>query len=146
MTIDDFNPKIKSFFDKPAIFRVLYSLSICLLMVASFGLGKLSVLDQKNDKNESSVAIYLPNGTRYVPNREEGSLNGPNLANLETLGVNPGNTGLGQDLKVFASKNGKNYYYLDCTAGNTIKEENKVWFADPEKAEEAGYTKSSKCK
>lgn len=45
----------------------------------------------------------------------------------------------------FASKRGKKYYSLDCSAGKTIKLENRVYFESAEKAEVAGYSLSSSC-
>jgi hypothetical protein len=46
----------------------------------------------------------------------------------------------------FASCKGKKYYTIDCSAGKTIKQENRVYFATGEGAKAAGYTLSSECK
>lgn len=42
-----------------------------------------------------------------------------------------------------ASKNGKDYYKIDCK--NRIKEENKVYFNTPDDAKKAGYAPSATC-
>jgi len=43
-----------------------------------------------------------------------------------------------------ASKNSNLYHHKDCPSVSRIKEENKVWFATPEAAEQAGLS-PSKC-
>jgi hypothetical protein len=45
----------------------------------------------------------------------------------------------------FASNRGSKYYSTSCSAGKTIKQENRVWFATGEEAERAGYVLSSSC-
>ena len=47
---------------------------------------------------------------------------------------------------VYASKNGKKYYYSNCSGLNRIKEENKVSFDSSDDAESQGYTLASGCK
>ena len=47
---------------------------------------------------------------------------------------------------VVASKNGSKYYLPWCGGVNTIKEENKIWFASAEEAKIAGYTPATNCK
>jgi len=45
-----------------------------------------------------------------------------------------------------ASKNGKNYYPIDCKASDVIKEENKIFFASASDAQLAGYVLSARCR
>ncbi|MBY0376736.1 metal-binding protein, partial [Patescibacteria group bacterium] len=45
----------------------------------------------------------------------------------------------------FASNRGNKYYPLSCSAGKTIKQENRVFFDSASAAESAGYTLSSSC-
>jgi hypothetical protein len=45
----------------------------------------------------------------------------------------------------FASSRGSKYYSAGCSAGKTIKQENRVYFDTSEQAEQAGYTLSSSC-
>ena len=47
--------------------------------------------------------------------------------------------------KFFASKNGKVYYPLSCSAGKRIAEENRVYFQDEIEAQSSGYKKSKLC-
>ncbi|MFA6177541.1 MAG: hypothetical protein WC694_01445 [Candidatus Paceibacterota bacterium] len=46
----------------------------------------------------------------------------------------------------FASRKGSKYYSLGCSAGKTIKQENRVYFTTGEEAEVAGYALSSSCR
>ena len=45
----------------------------------------------------------------------------------------------------FASKNGSVVYPVGCSRGNTIKEENKVFFDDIQSALNLGYKEASGC-
>ncbi len=46
-----------------------------------------------------------------------------------------------------ASKNGKKYYPIDCSASDNIKKENKIFFSSEEEAKSKGYsrTESKQC-
>ncbi len=46
---------------------------------------------------------------------------------------------------VFASKNGKNYYYPWCKGGSNIKKSNLVYFKHYKDAESQGFTLSRSC-
>ena len=46
----------------------------------------------------------------------------------------------------FASIRGTKYYPTGCTAGNTLKQENRIYFETREEAEKAGYVLSSSCR
>jgi hypothetical protein len=45
----------------------------------------------------------------------------------------------------FASSRGKKYYSINCSAGKTIKVENRIYFATSAEAEGAGYELSGSC-
>ncbi|MBU4224014.1 hypothetical protein KJ934_02230, partial [Patescibacteria group bacterium] len=47
---------------------------------------------------------------------------------------------------IVVSKNGTKYHYPWCSGAQSIKEENKIWFASEQEAREAGYTPASNCK
>ena len=44
-----------------------------------------------------------------------------------------------------ASNRGKMYYPTDCSAGDSLKPENKIYFKTSTEAEAAGYKRSSAC-
>ncbi len=50
-----------------------------------------------------------------------------------------------QYLEYFASKNGSVVYPVGCSRGNTIKEENKIFFANLEQALNQGYREATGC-
>lgn len=45
--------------------------------------------------------------------------------------------------KYVASKNGKRYYPIDCSAANRIHEENKIFFDTEEEAQQTGLTRTT---
>lgn len=49
-------------------------------------------------------------------------------------------------LQVVASKNSDKYHYPWCSGANRIKDENKIYFANPAQAEAAGYQLAGNCK
>lgn len=44
-----------------------------------------------------------------------------------------------------ASKNGSKYYPVGCKAGERIKLENRIFFANEEEARASGYTRTTNC-
>ncbi len=96
---------------------ILLSLIIILTASASFGLGRLSIVEKYKANDE--VAIITPK-----------------LQNLD----------MDESLfKFVASKNGTKYYPIGCKSASRIKDENKVYFLTVEEAEGANLTPSSTC-
>lgn len=52
---------------------------------------------------------------------------------------------IGAEGQVVASKNGTRYYPPDCPAAGRLSDANKIWFASPAAAEEAGYAAATNC-
>ena len=112
---------------------------ICLLVIilvafGSFGLGRLSVVDIKNqnnikleDESPNIVKGEIGDSITLINNIEEGA---PIL----------------KERMYVASKNGKLYYSLGCAGAKRILEKNQVWFATKEEAEDTGYSLSTSCK
>lgn len=46
---------------------------------------------------------------------------------------------------IMASVNGTRYYPAGCTAGNSIDEKNRIWFATENEAKMAGYSLAKAC-
>jgi len=62
------------------------------------------------------------------------------------INMSSGPTATTQAIKSFmASKNGSKYYPIGCKAGERIKPENRIFFANREGAEAAGYTRAVNC-
>lgn len=120
-------------FDNQIIFTTLI---IILVSFSSFGLGRLS----KIEENKKPLSIY-DNITRV-----------DNLASIitteskEPVEVQPPQLGLVAGGKYIASKNSDKYHAPWCSGAQRINEENKIWFDSKEEAERAGYTPASNCK
>ena len=130
--------KIKHFLESEQGKDILIVLIVILVGIASFELGRLS-------KENAS------NGLKIEDSGQEANViaSGVNSSNRTNSRTNPN---LGVDLNTnssgksfFASKKGKKYYSVDCSAGKTIKETNKIYFSTREEAESAGYELSSAC-
>lgn len=102
--------------------RWFIPLSITLLALMSFGLGRISA------------------NTRPEPVTIQEALEKPELSQKSV-----GNSQAALLGNFVASKNGKKYYPLSCGGANRIKEENKIYFATIEEAERAGYGKALNC-
>ncbi len=136
--------KIKSFIESEKGKDILIILIIILVGIASFLLGRLS----KEGQNDEFKVIY-PNSQANAISGLKEVQNGLNLQKTTNLSQNPISY-KSSDISIpkgnfFASKRGKKYYTLGCSAGKTIKDENKVWFDTGEEAVLAGYELSSSC-
>lgn len=109
---------------------IMCLLVIILVGVGSFGLGRLSVA---NSKEESVIKLENINDTNVkeeIGNNRE--VINDNFTSREKMYV--------------ASKNGKLYYKADCSGAKRISPKNEVWFASALEAEKAGYNPSPSCK
>jgi len=133
MSIHNFKEKIKDFVgsEKGKDFFVVGI--ILLASVFSFGLGRLSI-----SENSDRVKVgYDPD----MLTASVGSLNGlPSANGSNTAGERVGGGSF------FASKKGTKYYPVDCGAGQTLLETNKIFFSTSADAEKAGYSLSTACK
>ena len=149
MSIKDFTEKIKPFWTRTKGYfygikdslKIKEDLFVALLIVivglASFGLGKLSSLE--NEK--TPISITDNQGVVYnaisaaISNTSAGS----NVVNSTNV---PATTGKGI---VFSSKSGTKYYYPWCSGAARIKDANRVWFNTIDEAKSAGLTPAANC-
>jgi len=129
--------KIKHFIESEKGKDILVVLIIILVGIASFELGRLS----KNSGQEGVKVEYRGQEANIINGYEEG-LKGVVSGNTDSDYANKINS-TGKNF--FASSRGKKYYGVDCSAGKTIKESNKVYFGTREEAERAGFELSSAC-
>ena len=114
--------------DRFSLFQKLFlSVTIILIALLSFGIGKLSVAG-----NREPIKI------EYDPNLTEWSTPSVDQAASVINAVKEG--------EVITSKNGARYHYPWCSGAKQIKEENKIVFATVAAAEAAGYTLAANCK
>ncbi|KKR70316.1 MAG: hypothetical protein UU13_C0008G0012 [Candidatus Nomurabacteria bacterium GW2011_GWB1_40_7] len=109
---------------------ILTVVIVILVGLGSFELGRLS------KENSSSGIKILSDNT--VP-----SLENSNILQNDVISTTANSNSINKTF--FASNRGSKYYPISCSAGKTIKQENRVWFATGEEAERAGYELSSAC-
>ena len=129
--------KIKSFIESEKGKDILTVLIVILVGLGSFELGRLSKENTSNSLkieyngkesdltasalNSAGSAIFAPKSTQNSQNQASASGD------------------------YFASKRGKKYYPVNCSAGKSIKVENRIYFETSADAEKAGYTLSGSC-
>lgn len=97
---------------------------ILLVGVASFGLGRLSVLD--SDDNSATVVKSTA------------------LQQLEPLESDI-STENGVQTPVVASRSGSKYHLFDCPGAKQMKAENRIEFGSVDEARAAGYSPAANC-
>lgn len=112
--------------------RALYSaLIVVAIGLGAFGLGRLST----RIGSQTGVSIV---GARISADAllraQEFTASSTNKETGATAGG------------VVASKSGSKYFLPWCGGAQTIKEENKIWFASPKEARAAGYEPAGNCK
>jgi Metal binding domain of Ada len=113
---------------------------LILVAVASFGLGRQSVIEGKPTKTiENKGAVVLSQPTVASPSLTPAPL--PVTAIEDTETEDPVSDG-----EVVASKSGTKYHLPTCSGAKTIKPENLITFASRAEAEAAGYTPAANCK
>ena len=113
------------------LFRKLFlSSTIILVALLSFGIGRLSVVG-----NREPVRI------EYDEQLTTDDLQPTTNKNQTASVINAV-----REKSVIASKNGARYHYPHCAGAKQIKEENKIIFPTPAAAEAAGYTLAANCK
>ncbi len=132
--------KIKRFLQSKTGKDLLIIAIIILVAFISFFLGRLS----KNTPNYQSLIKYANQGALALNPSNTGNLEQMkgDSSPLESLSYD------GPDLKgreYFASKRGKKYYPFGCSAGKSIKEENRIYFGSESEAKAKGYTLSTSC-
>jgi len=135
MSIREILGKIKGYLE---IDRVFYALVLILLCAASFGLGRLSV-----EGNLEGPPIQ-----KMTP-RTSTQVGSPAAAQTTTKTATDTPSALPVDVQktgaYVGSKKGTKYHLPWCGGAQRINEENRVWFADKESAERAGYTPAGNC-
>jgi len=134
--------KIKQFFESEKGKDILIVIIIILVGLGSFELGRLS-----KENSSSGVKIEYPNqdesqsASVILSTQADLSQNSLITNTTKTSATTSNST----KKTFFASSKGSKYYTISCSAGKTIKQENRIYFATGEEAQKAGYTLSSSC-
>ena len=117
---------------------VLTIIIVILVGVSSFYLGRLS-----NQNTTDGVKIeYTGQEASAIGGIESFKANNSQISLNPSIADKMNNNGQGS---YFASTRGKKYYSTGCSAGKSIKQENRIYFQTSTEAEKAGYTPSSSC-
>lgn len=124
--------KIKQFIESEKGKDILIVVIVILVGLGSFELGRLS-------KGNTSSGVKILNEIQSA-----NVISATN--NLEVLPSSGEKTSKSVSKNFFASSKGTKYYSIGCSAGKTIKQENRIYFSTGDEAQKAGYTLSSSCK
>ena len=111
---------------KGSVFFIILAI---LVGAGSFGLGRLTKISDAKEP----IVVEKPTQVAGVE-----TIAPPIVPEREIAGTTTG--------QFVASKNGKKYFTVGCSAAKTIKEENKVYFGSQDEAKKAGYEASTMCK
>ncbi len=125
--------KIKQFVQTKKGKDILTILVVILVGISSFGLGRLSVVSKSSELKILQASLVEGN----LELKEE---------TPATLSAKSASSNQNSDKKYFASVKGSKYYPVGCSAGKSIKIENRKYFATKEAAEKSGYQLSNSCK
>lgn len=130
--------KIKQFLESEKGKDILIVVIVILVGLGSFELGRLS-----KETNSSGLKIEYPGQGSNQSSNVISALEYSNILQNDKISTTRNSNPAGKTF--FASNRGSKYYSISCSAGKTIKQENRVWFTTGEEAERAGYTLSSSC-
>jgi hypothetical protein len=134
MNIHDLPTRIKSSYGPDSTLSKLFlSLIIILVATLSFGVGRLSVMGNREPmKIEIDESLIQQSGQKSTPNTASV------IQALPKQGASAG--------EVVASSKGSKYHYPHCSGAKQISENNRIVFKSPGEAEAAGYTLAANCK
>ncbi|MEX2028911.1 MAG: hypothetical protein WD963_00300, partial [Candidatus Paceibacterota bacterium] len=115
---------------------VLIVMIVILVGLGSFQLGRLS-----KDNTSSGIKIEYPS---LEANQGASVVSAVQYPNTNSASASVIKNSVEKNF--FASSRGKKYYPVGCSAGKSLKLENRVYFATKEEAESKGYELSSSCK
>ncbi len=131
--IRDYPRKIKGFLEDNK--QDLYIAAVIFLVgLASFGLGRLSILWPEKEP------LTIENQGSRIKNYGTAKETASDGKNYNSSVIIPNSGG-----KYVASKNGTAYHFPWCPGAQKIKEENKIWFQTKEEAEGRGYKPAGNC-
>ena len=110
--------------------RNYFVVTLCIIVLAAYGLGRLSVTGAPiilGDSDRQSGIVLVSDAEVVTDDR----LTIPKEAITNET--------------VIGSRNGARYYALDCGGVDRISEENRLYFIDAARAKAAGYTPSVQC-
>lgn len=119
---------------------VFIVLTIILVGLAGFGLGKLSALE----KGREPVQIQPANFTAIISSTTNNVVEEVSVSDvpMSASAMIASESARGM---LVASKTGKKYHFPWCAGASQIADKNKIWFDSYEVAKSAGYTAAANC-
>jgi hypothetical protein len=139
--MEKIKPIIKNCIESEKGKDILIVIIVILVGLGSFELGRLS-----KENSSSGVKILPAQAGEYLNQAEDQGASAILSENFlqTTTKISPTiQSSAGKNF--FASSRGSKYYTISCSAGKTIKQENRVYFTTGEEAQQAGYALSSSC-
>jgi hypothetical protein len=136
--------RVRQFLESDKGKDVLVVIIVILLGLGSFELGRLSTGDNNASSGVKIESTGLDSSEGIYQDASVIS-SSTNDSNLNLLNLNTNFSTTSSTKNFFGSKRGHKYYTLGCSAGKSIKSENRVYFDTRENAEKAGYTLSTSC-
>ena len=143
--MEKIKPKITYWLDSEKGKDIMVVVIVILVGLGSFELGRLSKQNtssgiqieytDQNSNQQASIFSSLASSSVLPARNASRNDAGGQKTRIDNSGKN-----------FFASSKGSKYYSMGCSAGKSIKQENRVYFATREAAEGAGYTLASGCK
>lgn len=124
---------------------VTTSLIIVLVAFGSFGLGRLSRIEESKTPLEIKGMAGMEAEVGSVFSAREIKI-GESVKSTTQQAREINKIVVPNEGFIVASKTGKKYHFPWCAGAQQIKEENKVWFANEAEARAAGYSPASNCK
>ncbi len=121
------------------------SLIIILVAFGSFGLGRLSRIEESKTPLQIKGINGAETQVASIPSshdvKTDTKIKGAVKQSVEAEKAVIPNEGF-----IVGSKTGKKYHFPWCAGAQQTKEENKVWFASEAEARAAGFTPAANCK
>jgi len=135
--------KIKSFTASEEGKLMYIVIVILCVAIGSYSLGRLSM---KNTENP--VLVRFEGKQIPLANELEPISDSESTTQVHSVANTSANALVGKDVGIHpyvASKRGKKYYPISCSAASTLKQENKIYFDTEEEAQAKGYSLSQSC-
>jgi len=133
--MEKIKPTIENWIESEKGKDILIVIIVILVGLGSFELGRLS-----KENGSSGIKIEYPNETI---NQEANAISAVDTVSKAAFDIVSKNS---TSKTFFASNRGTKYYSISCSAGKTIKQENRIYFTTGEEAQKAGYDLSSSCR
>lgn len=119
----------------PQFKNIYLALVIILVATLSFGIGRLSVVGER----EPVRIEYNPDVSTNIEATNPKQISNSNAQTATAVKA------VQSDQTVVGSSKGTKYHYLHCSGAKQISEKNKITFSSTAAAEAAGYTLAANC-